>query len=68
MNILYNNMRLYNLHVILLVQEHRKHILKAHDILQRVRTNTCWSSIRLQLANSCYPICWSETNKDWDET
>jgi len=53
MNILYNNMRSHNLHVILLVQEHRKHILKAHDILQRVRTNTCWLSIQIQLANSC---------------
>jgi len=53
MNILYNNMHSYNLHLILLVQEHRKHILKAHDILQRVRTNTCWLSIWLQPANSC---------------
>jgi len=49
MNILYNNTRSYNQQYNTTLSKHRKYILKVYNILQRLRTSTCWLSIRLQV-------------------
>jgi len=69
MNILYNNTRSYNQQYNTTSPKYIKYILKVHDILQRVRTSTCWNiHPATSLLNPAKPTCWYETNKDWDET
>jgi len=69
MNILYNNARSYNQQYNTTRPKYIKYILEVYDILQRVRTSTCWNIYpATSLLNPAKPTCWSKTNKDWDET